>query len=126
MSVNANQFAPTETIIRILGLAIVLALAAAPGLAPAAEPLPSEKSSPPAPASYVSAFEGYRPLIDEPMRPWREANDEMGRLGGHIGHAGSEAGTPARPAPGSSGTPARPGPGNADRAPPGAHSGHQR
>ena len=34
---------------------------------------------------YRSAFEGYR-RIEEPKRiPWREANDEVERVGGHIG-----------------------------------------
>ena len=34
---------------------------------------------------YRSAFEGYR-KIEEPKRiPWREANDEVERVGGHIG-----------------------------------------
>lgn len=38
----------------------------------------------PAPV-YRSAFEGYRRL-EEPRRvPWREANDEAERVGGHIG-----------------------------------------
>jgi hypothetical protein len=109
--------------------ALVLALAlAAPGLVPAAEPSPSEKS-PPSARVHGSAFADYRPLIDEPMRPWRDANDEMGRLGGHIGHIGrigNEADTPARPAPASAGTPPRTGPGNADTVSPGAHPGHQR
>jgi hypothetical protein len=93
---------------------IALALAAAPGLVPAAETSQSEKSPPPARA-YVSAFEGYRPLIDEPMRPWRDVNDEVGRLGGDIGNIGKEAGTSARPASG-----------NADTASPGDHSVHRR
>jgi len=112
-----------EAIIR--RIVLVLVLVAAPGLVPAAEPSPSEKSPPPTRA-YRSAFEGYRPLIDEPMRPWRDANDEMGRLGGHIGHIGNEVGTSARPAPGNAGTPARPRTGDADKTSPGVHSGHHR
>jgi hypothetical protein len=36
---------------------------------------------------YQSPLETYRPYrSDEPMRPWREVNDEAGRLGGHVGH----------------------------------------
>ncbi|MBX3652301.1 MAG: hypothetical protein KF771_13105 [Burkholderiales bacterium] len=38
----------------------------------------------PAPA-YASAFAGYRPLGDEKPGPWRELNDEVARIGGHIG-----------------------------------------
>lgn len=112
-----------ETIIRFLVL--MLAMAAASGVAPAAEPSPSQKSPPQAPA-YRSAFEGYRPLIDEPLRPWREVNDEVARLRGHIGHIGSEAVAPDRPGPDSAGTVPRPGTGNADQASPGGHSGHHR
>lgn len=104
---------------------VVFAVAlAAPGLVPAAEP--SSDKPPPTARAYRSAFEGYRPLIDEPMRHWRDANDEMGRLGGHAGHAGSEAGTTARPAPGSGDMPTLPASGSADKATPGAHPGHQR
>ncbi|MBN8443671.1 MAG: hypothetical protein J0M28_18510 [Thauera sp.] len=34
--------------------------------------------------SPLETYRAYRP--DEPMRPWREVNDEAGRLGGHAGH----------------------------------------
>jgi len=112
-----------ESVIKLIVL--VFALAAIPGLVPAAEPSPSEKSAPPVRA-YVSAFDGYRPLIDEPMRPWRDVNDEVGRLGGHIGHIGSDAGTPDRPGTGSAGTVPRPVSGNTDTGTAGAHSGHHR
>ena len=112
-----------ETIIRFLVL--MLAMAAASGLAPAAEPSPAEKS-PPSATAYGSAFEGYRPLIDEPMRPWREANDEMGRLAGHVGHIGNQAGASARPEAGNTDTPARPAQSNTETGAAGAHSGHHR
>ena len=33
-----------------------------------------------------SGFEGYRPMqADEPMKGWREANDEVREAGGHVG-----------------------------------------
>lgn len=39
---------------------------------------------------YRSPLSGYRPYrVDEPLRPWKDANDEVGRLGGHMGHVGS-------------------------------------
>ncbi len=107
---------------KILALALALA---APGLVPAAEPAPSDKS-PPEARAHGSAFADYRPLIDEPMRPWREANDEMGRLGGHVGHSGNEPGTSVGPAPGNAGAQDRPVPGSANKASPGGHSGHHR
>lgn len=36
---------------------------------------------------YRSALNDYRPYRGhEPLTPWREANDAVGRLGGHMGH----------------------------------------
>jgi hypothetical protein len=34
---------------------------------------------------YSSAFAGYQPLGDEKIAPWREINDEVARIGGHLG-----------------------------------------
>lgn len=34
---------------------------------------------------YRSAFEGYRTIEESKRIPWREANDEVERVGGHIG-----------------------------------------
>lgn len=42
-----------------------------------------------------SAFEGYRSYKDEEAVRWREANDEVGRLGGHVGHV--KKGTTTQP-----------------------------
>lgn len=36
-------------------------------------------------AQYRSAFEGYRPFREEPVADWRAVNEEVGRVGGHIG-----------------------------------------
>ncbi|TXT24895.1 MAG: hypothetical protein FD131_4790 [Rhodocyclaceae bacterium] len=35
---------------------------------------------------YQSVFADYRGWQDEPVKSWREANEEMRRLGGHMGH----------------------------------------
>ena len=35
---------------------------------------------------YESAFKDYRPYVDPKLARWRDSNQEMGRLGGHIGH----------------------------------------
>jgi len=35
--------------------------------------------------TYRSAFEGYRPYRDQEVAPWREVNDEVARIGGHLG-----------------------------------------
>lgn len=37
-------------------------------------------------AGYRSSFADYRAYRDVPARPWTEANREMERLGGHVGH----------------------------------------
>jgi hypothetical protein len=44
---------------------------------------------------YESAFTGYQRYRDQPLAPWREANDEAHKAGGHIGIVGGAAGRPA-------------------------------
>lgn len=61
--------------------------------------------------SYESAFTGYRPYVDPELARWREANDEMGRLNGHVGHLPGSV--PPRGAPGNSKPPAHAGHGGA-------------
>ena len=50
----------------------------------------------PAPAA-ESAFAGYRSFRDEPLAPWREVNDEVGRRDGHMGQMKDEASGAAQP-----------------------------
>lgn len=53
--------------------------AATPPGAPTAAPVPLPR--------YRSPLDDYRPYrVDEPLLPWREANDAVGGLGGHMGH----------------------------------------
>ncbi len=42
---------------------------------------------------YQSAFTGYQSFRDEKPAPWREVNDEAGRVGGHLGIFGGGART---------------------------------
>lgn len=35
--------------------------------------------------TYRSAFEDYRPYREQEVAPWREVNDEVARIGGHLG-----------------------------------------
>ena len=86
------------------------------------------------PISYRSAFEGYVPYREQPLAPWREVNDEVGRVGGHVGifrsggHAGH--GTPSKPATGEAAGSTRQEPAGqaptrgAPKAPAGGHQGH--
>lgn len=47
--------------------------------APTAAPVPLPR--------YRSPLDDYRAYrVDEPLLPWREANDAVGGLGGHMGH----------------------------------------
>ena len=91
----------------------LIALIAIAGLAPAAMAQDLSKSHPADPSAkvpdlkYESAFSGYSPYREEKLVPWRDVNDEVGRIGGHVGmfggghggHAGAKPG-PAKPAAG--------------------------
>ena len=47
---------------------------------------------------YESAFRDYRPYVDAEVDRWRETNEEMSRLGGHIGHVPKLPDAAAKPA----------------------------
>lgn len=47
--------------------------------------------------AYESAFKGYRPYADPEVARWRQSNEEMGRLGGHMGHVPRETGAIVKP-----------------------------
>jgi hypothetical protein len=47
---------------------------------------PTDASASVPPTQYRSAFSGYQSQQELALRPWRDVNDEMGRLGGHVGH----------------------------------------
>jgi hypothetical protein len=54
---------------------------------PASAPASGEPSARLAVPPYRSPLHGFPPYrADEPLRDWREVNDEVGRLGGHVGH----------------------------------------
>ena len=91
----------------------VIALATHAPLA-AAEPASAraDATNPEAPVPairYDSAFDGYRGYRDTPLAPWRDVNDEVARVGGHLGivRGGRDAGAPAS----SQAQPSRPGTG---------------
>ena len=48
----------------------------------AAAPNPDVADSPTPPTQYKSPFKDYRPLGDDKRTPWRDANDEVGKIGG--------------------------------------------
>jgi hypothetical protein len=44
---------------------------------------------------YASSFEYYATAREQTPIPWRAANDEMGRVGGHVGHVQPGAAGPS-------------------------------
>jgi hypothetical protein len=46
---------------------------------------PADPSVAVPPPSYESAFSGYVRQREEKLAPWREVNEEVARVGGHIG-----------------------------------------
>jgi hypothetical protein len=88
-----------------------IVLATLVALAPQA--LAQQRATPPHPGDpavtvpavkYESAFTGYAPFREEKLVPWREVNDEVGKVRGHAGIFG--------------------GAGHAPKAPAGEHKGH--
>jgi ABC-type sugar transport system substrate-binding protein len=71
---------------------VVSALAALAGVAgvaaaqPSAPPDAAAPSVPVAKPAYQSVFTDYRPWTEATPGGWRAANDEVGRLRGHVGH----------------------------------------
>jgi hypothetical protein len=62
--------------------------------ATAAPVVPTATASSAAPSEYRSALESYQPYTEEKIRPWKEANDTVGRIGGWRAYA-KEAQQPA-------------------------------
>jgi hypothetical protein len=61
--------------------------AAAAGLAAAQQPRPNpgEPKAPVPAIEHRSAFEGYRRHTEPEVSGWREMNEEVRRIGGHVG-----------------------------------------
>ena len=64
-------------------LAIVVAGAAMAQNAPQTDP--RDPKAPVHPAEYRSAFADYRPYNEPEIANWRGVNEEVGRVGGHLG-----------------------------------------
>jgi hypothetical protein len=97
---------------------LTVALACATAAAGAQTPAPRERAPAPPPA-YRSAFEGYRPYVEEPLAPWREVNDTVGRVGGHVGVLRADESSAPPP-------PATPGAAPAPAAKEQSHDAHHR
>lgn len=79
-----------------------------------------------APLTYESSFARYRPLSNEKLISWREANDTVARIGGWRVYAreAQEAEPLSPPAPGAS-APATPKPTSTPTPKPSTHDGHK-
>lgn len=84
-----------------LALALTVALAAQAGhhAPPAGRASPLDAHADVPAVVYESAFARYRLHIDEKRRPWKEANDEVGRIGGWRAYAREAAQDDAVTAP---------------------------
>jgi hypothetical protein len=85
---------------RLVPLALALASSASFAQSPPAQASPPGMTAEPLP--YPSALETYKPFSDETLIPWKEANDEVGRIGGWREYARESRQDPSRsssPAP---------------------------
>ena len=86
----------------------------------AARHSPTDPAAPVPQTRYDSAFAGYTSYREQDLAAWREVNDEVARIGGHIkmfGGAGPAGHGGAKPVP------AKPGSGQ-PQAPQGGHKGN--
>ena len=101
----------------------------------APQPHPADPAAKAPAVKYESAFAGYTPFREEKLAPWREVNDDVGKVRGHAGifggagHAGHATDKPAQPTPATSqpaaGKSAGPGPARSTpKAPAVGHKGH--
>lgn len=68
----------------LYGAVALMSLPASAQRSPAT-PDPADAGAPVPAVKYESAFAGYAPFREEKLAPWREMNDEVGRVGGHMG-----------------------------------------
>lgn len=83
------------------GFVFAVAALAAAGIAAAQQTRATDPADPATavpPVRYQSVYTGFRRQPDDKHTPWREANDDVRRLGGHLGHVPGTAAAP-KPAP---------------------------
>jgi hypothetical protein len=68
-----------------IALALAATVAGAAAAQSAAKPDPADPKARVPSLEYRSAFTGYRSYAEPELAPWRAANDEVGRVGGHVG-----------------------------------------
>lgn len=108
---------PATRLAALTALSLMLSPLFPPGLATAQAQSPASPSqsmppaaaaNQPAPPVFRSAFEGYQPYTEQKMAPWKQANDNVGQIGGWREYA-KEASQPDTPAaPGKAAVPTNP------------------
>jgi hypothetical protein len=78
-------------------LALAACFAASAAAQTAVRPDASDPKAAAPARPYESAFKDYKRYTDVEVSRWREVNDEVGRLNGHIGHVPQQPGAVARP-----------------------------
>ena len=72
----------------------------------AAQDRPADPAATAPALKYESAFADYRPYREEKLAPWRDLNDEVGRVGGHVGmFRGGQTNESTKPGPATDGPP---------------------
>ncbi|MGQ0656270.1 MAG: hypothetical protein ACT4P4_29110 [Betaproteobacteria bacterium] len=95
----------------MLAASVIAATAAAQ---PVGRRSATDPEAPVPPVQYRSALSDYKPFREPEVVNWREVNDEVKGLGGHMGHA-------VKPKPGAKQEPGQP----PQRGAPGGHGGHK-
>lgn len=77
---------------------LVACVASSAAAQTAARPDPADPKAAVPARPYEPAFRDYRPYVDAEIARWRQSNEEMGRLGGHVGHVPKVQGATVKPA----------------------------
>ena len=70
----------------IIAIAMAATAASSAAAQPATRPDPADAKASVPTYRYESTFKDYQPYADPQTARWRDLNEEMGRLGGHLGH----------------------------------------
>ena len=72
---------------QIIEFALASTLAVGAGAQQAEQPSVADPNAAVPAYRYESVFKDYRPYAEPEVARWRDANEEVGRIGGHMGHA---------------------------------------
>src|SRR5688572_23568934 len=87
-----------EDMLRTTCLALAFCFAGSATAQTAVRPDPADPKAAAPARAYESAFKDYRPYVDPEIARWREVNEEVGGLKGHVGHAPAPPGGATKPA----------------------------